>query len=131
MPVARAGDTVRATPRAAASSEILMGCRQPVGLFEGGVTGNFSSPSSNLNFGHLFTDKSNEALQRTTAQGNPPCARLIRLQRAHAMRPAGSAAEQSDGARRRAQRRPRRSATWGAGPSVAVRPLSVHSIRVR
>jgi len=31
------------------------------GYVEGGFTGNFSSPTSDLNFGHLFTDKSNEA----------------------------------------------------------------------
>ena len=32
------------------------------GYLEGGFTGNFDSPSSGLNFGHLFTDKSNEGL---------------------------------------------------------------------
>jgi hypothetical protein len=32
------------------------------GYLEGGITGNFDSPSSDLNFGHLFTDKSNQAL---------------------------------------------------------------------
>jgi hypothetical protein len=32
------------------------------GYLEGGITGNFDSPGSDLNFGHLFTDKSNEAL---------------------------------------------------------------------
>src|ERR1700691_5125779 len=32
------------------------------GYLEGGVTGNFDSPSSDLNFGRLFDDKSNQGL---------------------------------------------------------------------
>jgi hypothetical protein len=50
------------TPAAPAPPKAWTDAINLSGYLEGGVTGNFDSPSSGLNFGHLFTDKSDQVL---------------------------------------------------------------------
>src|ERR1700691_5473000 len=65
IPVARADSTAPAAPATPAPPPAPKSWWDTVnltGYLQAGVTGNFDGPSSDLNFGRLFDDKSDQAL---------------------------------------------------------------------